>query len=87
MIVDGGRLCAEADRVRAILDAVGARDYLVWVALQERERALRALAPCSGEAGVAALTAYTTAIFARMNEATRQVEVHSLCVSEKDNER
>jgi geranylgeranyl diphosphate synthase, type I len=69
-VVAGGRLAAEEERVREILDGIGARDYLVWVALQERDRAVAALERCPGVAGVTALSAYATTIFARMGEVT-----------------
>jgi geranylgeranyl diphosphate synthase type I len=43
-IVDGGRLAAEAGRVRAILEVIDTREFLLWSALEERRRALAALA-------------------------------------------
>jgi len=69
-IADGEELAAEAERVRKILDEIGARDYVVWVCLQERDRALAALERCPGATGVTVLTAYATTIFARLTEVT-----------------
>jgi geranylgeranyl pyrophosphate synthase len=43
-IVDGGRLAAEAVRVRAVLEAIDTREVLLWNALAERRRGLAALA-------------------------------------------
>ena len=62
-LVDGGDVVAHAGRIRAILDGVHARDFVLWAALQERERALQALAKCPGQTGVAALEAYVTVLF------------------------
>jgi geranylgeranyl diphosphate synthase type I len=42
-IVEGGRLAVEAGRVRAILEAIETREFLLWSALEERGRALAAL--------------------------------------------
>ncbi|HEY7029686.1 MAG TPA: polyprenyl synthetase family protein [Thermomicrobiales bacterium] len=62
-VVNRGRLAAEAPRVREILDGIAARDFLIWAALQERARALSALASCPGQTGVTALTAFITVVF------------------------
>lgn len=45
-------------RVMEILDAIGAKDYLIWAALLERKRALRALEPCPNEEGKQLLKAF-----------------------------
>jgi geranylgeranyl diphosphate synthase type I len=52
-----------APRVREILDGIGTRDFLIWAALQERMRAVAALEPCPGQAGVTALSAFITVVF------------------------
>lgn len=67
-LISGGDLVASVDRVKEILDGIGTRDFLVWAALQERHRAVEALAPCPGQTGVTALVGYVTAIFARVEE-------------------
>ena len=54
-------------RVKSILDAIHTRDFVVWAALQERDRAVAALAVCPGQAGVTALVGYATAIFAHVD--------------------
>lgn len=59
---------ADAERVRELLDAAGARQFGAWVALQEREQAIAALQPCPGAAGCAVLEAYVTAVFDRVEE-------------------
>ncbi len=61
------RLPEEAGRVVELLDAIGTREFLVWTALQERERSLAALAPLrtAGDphpSGVEALVDYATMI-------------------------
>lgn len=56
------------ERIKDILDQIHTRDFMVWAALREREQALKYLEPCPGEAGVAALTAYVTSIFAHIEE-------------------
>jgi geranylgeranyl diphosphate synthase, type I len=65
-LVYDGDTAAHADRVRAILDGIHAREFVIWTALQEREQAIAALAPCPGKVGISALKAYVTAIFARI---------------------
>ncbi len=67
-LADQGRLADRADRVRAILDGAGARDFVIWAALQERDRAMAALEGLPGSDGVAALGDYVTALFARVEE-------------------
>lgn len=71
-LVNSGQMAVAANRVREILDSIHTRDFMVWAALQERERALTALALCPGNAGVTALSAYVTVMFARIECAIRQ---------------
>lgn len=68
-----GRLQKEARRVVELLDAIGTREFLVWTALQERERSLAALAPLKAAGspdhpGVGALEDYATMILRRAGE-------------------
>jgi geranylgeranyl diphosphate synthase, type I len=61
------RLREEAGRVVELLDAIGTREFLVWTALQERDRSLAALAPLRPAGGpyppgVEALEDYATMI-------------------------
>lgn len=42
-LVHGGNLALEAERALAIVEAAGAREYLVWAALEERKQALALL--------------------------------------------
>lgn len=55
-IVRAGELAAEAARVRELLDATDTREFLVWTAFEERDRAFAALAslPASTTEGAAA---------------------------------
>jgi geranylgeranyl diphosphate synthase type I len=77
-IVDGGRLAARADRVRAILEAIGTREFLLWSALQERQLALAALAELhdlrgeTAAAGRDALLAFADGLFADGEELPTQ---------------
>jgi geranylgeranyl diphosphate synthase, type I len=63
-VVGGGRLAAEVDRVRDILDAIGTRRFLMWAALRQRDRAFDALALLPPSAGKIALHAYGAMFFA-----------------------
>jgi geranylgeranyl diphosphate synthase type I len=74
-LVVGGHLARNATRAREILDGIGARDFLIWSALQERTRALEALADCPGRAGVTALTAFATVIFGRLEAPSTESSV------------
>jgi geranylgeranyl diphosphate synthase, type I len=67
-LADQGRLAEQANRVRVILDRAGAREFVVWAALQERDRAVAAVAGLPGSCGVAVLGDYVTALFARVEE-------------------
>jgi len=66
-VIRQGRLAAEAERVRSILDETGARRFLVWAALFERERALDSLKRCPGLVGREALRAYANMFFADLD--------------------
>jgi geranylgeranyl diphosphate synthase type I len=68
-IVRTGDLARERNGILAILDAIDTREFMVWSALQERQLALDALSVCPGEAGVAALDAYVTSLFAHIEDA------------------
>lgn len=50
-------------RIRAILDGLDMRRYLVWAALEERDRAVAAIAACPEPAGLRILHAYLDDIF------------------------
>jgi len=67
-LVCEGEAAANENVVRAILDGIHAREFMIWTALMEREQAVGALAPCPGKVGVSALTAYITAIFAHVED-------------------
>jgi geranylgeranyl diphosphate synthase type I len=63
-ILAAGELGERADVVRELLDTAGIRTAIVCAALEERESALAALAPCRAHGNIALLAAYVTAIFA-----------------------
>ncbi|MBI1878876.1 MAG: polyprenyl synthetase family protein [Chloroflexi bacterium] len=67
-LVNDGDLGAHVEQIRTILDEIHTRDFMIWAALQERDQALSALTICPGQAGVIALTAYITAIFAHIKD-------------------
>jgi geranylgeranyl diphosphate synthase type I len=52
-----------AGEVKDILDGIETREFLVWAALQEREKALAALGNCPDTEGRMALEAYITGMF------------------------
>lgn len=68
-IVASGRLAAEEDRVRAVLDAIGVRDYVLWAAIEHRDLAIARLCDATdprgayGEAGRDMLTALVNLMF------------------------
>ena len=66
-LVDRGRLGEEQERVREILDQIETRQFMAWTALQERDQALTALAPCPGQLGKQALTAFANVFFAHLD--------------------
>lgn len=66
-LLESNRLSLRAHRVRDILNEIHTQNFIIWVALQEREKALEALLPCPGHTGVTALTAYATVIFAQVD--------------------
>ena len=53
----------EADRIKAILDHIDTRAFLIWSALKEREEALVAVEQCPDAEGRAALESYITSLF------------------------
>jgi geranylgeranyl diphosphate synthase, type I len=55
-------------RIKEILDAIDAKQYLVWAALQERTKALEALSPLESNEGKTALEAHFTGMFGDINE-------------------
>jgi geranylgeranyl diphosphate synthase, type I len=67
-LIDQGDLAAHRKQICEILDNIRTRDFMIWTALQERDRALGALAECIGQMGVTALAAYVTVIFAHVEE-------------------
>jgi len=67
-LINDGTLAKESERIRDILDQVHTRDFMIWAALQEREKAIAALESCPGQQGVTALTAYITTIFAHIED-------------------
>ena len=67
-LINDGSLTTESQRICEILDEIHTRDFMIWTALQEREKAVRALESCPGKQGVTALTAYVTTIFAHIED-------------------
>jgi geranylgeranyl pyrophosphate synthase len=63
-IAAAGEVAQRATEVRELLDVAGVRTAMVCAALEEREAALAALAPCRNIGDIAPLTAYETAMFA-----------------------
>ena len=61
-------LAGNAGRIRAILDEIHARDFMIWTALKERDYAIAALAECPGQDGVTALNTYITVIFTQIED-------------------
>jgi len=62
-LVEAGDIGVQSERVVEILEAAGAREYVVWAALEEREKGLNALRVCPEPAGGEALAAYMSGIF------------------------
>lgn len=82
-LIAGGRLAAEAERARAILDGIDTREFLVWAALEEHRQALACLADLpapeedsSGEAaaGREAMAAFADAVLVGWEELLRRPE-------------
>lgn len=67
-IVNGGALAQCAGRIREILDEIHARDFVVWTALQERDRAVAALANCLDRKEMTPLVVYVTSLFAHIED-------------------
>ena len=63
-IVTEGRLAAESSWVRSTLDDIGTRRFLLWSALQQRDRAFAALSALPASGGKTALMAYAAMFFA-----------------------
>jgi len=61
--VENNEVAARADEVKAILDGIETRNFLLWAAIQEREHALAALSVCPENEGKEALAAYITGMF------------------------
>ena len=70
-LIDDRSMAAESERIREILDLIHTREFMIWAALQEREKALAALESCPGQQGVTALTAYITTIFTNIEDVLR----------------
>lgn len=66
LLAQEGRLAERVELVRALLDAAGAREFVIWTALNERNLAAEAIAGCPGAAGVLVLTGYVDAPFANV---------------------
>lgn len=54
-----------AEEIRRLLDAMDAREFVVWAALKERKAALQALRRCPGDTST--LVDYVTGVFARLD--------------------
>ena len=61
--IEGKTVAAHAEDVKAILDELDTRNFMLWAALQERERALDSLSVCPQNEGKEALEAYITGMF------------------------
>lgn len=70
-LINDGSLTTESKRICEILDEIHTRDFMIWAALQERDKAVMALESCPGQQGVTALTAYVTTIFAHFEDVLR----------------
>ena len=67
-IVAADDLGQNADRIREILDQAGAREFMIWTALQEQKQAISTLKTLPGEQGVDILESYASAAFAHIDE-------------------
>jgi geranylgeranyl diphosphate synthase type I len=63
LLVNSGEMACQGDRIKEILDAVDARSFIIWAALQERDQALQAISICPDSEGRQALEAYVTGLF------------------------
>jgi hypothetical protein len=61
-------VAARHHTIRQILDRIDVRSFLVWAALQHREKALRALEPLPTGAGTAFLDDFLTGCFGNIDE-------------------
>lgn len=68
MIVWQGRLAEKAQRVKAILDNIDTKSYLIWAALEQRKKALEAIQICPDEEGKNALTYFLNGMFGDIDE-------------------
>lgn len=81
-MVRNGNLSERWEQATEILDAAGARQYLVWAALQERKRAVRMLNQLpkllgdTGRAGQDALASYLELPFLGLPELRGQNHIH-----------
>lgn len=66
------QIAANAARIQQILDAIDARQFMVWAALQQRDAALTALASLPANDGRDALEAYVTGMFGDLDVILRQ---------------
>jgi geranylgeranyl diphosphate synthase type I len=67
-IVHDGRIAAHHHAIRQILDRIDVRTFLIWAALQHREKALRALEPVPAGPGPAFLNDFITGCFGNIDE-------------------
>ena len=62
-IVRANEIAAQEERIKAILDEIDTRGFLIWAALKERDQALAAVQVCPNAEGKEALEAYITGMF------------------------
>lgn len=62
-LVKHDAIAQNAGEVKDILDGIDTKEFLIWAALQEREKALAALGDCPDTHGRMALEAYITGMF------------------------
>jgi geranylgeranyl diphosphate synthase type I len=75
-IIQQDQLALHEQRVMEILDAIDAKGYLMWAALQERKRALEAIKPCPSEEGKQLLEAFLMGWFEQIPAFARGEEVN-----------
>lgn len=66
-IVNEKRIASKSERIKEILNNIDTKGFLIWVALKEREQALKSINICPNEAGKEVLESYITGMFGDIN--------------------
>ncbi|NCD71688.1 polyprenyl synthetase family protein [Mucilaginibacter agri] len=67
-IVKQNTIAANKERIKEILDHIDTKRYLVWAALQERDKALNAISILENNSGVEVLEAHFTGMFGDIDD-------------------